>query len=87
MGGILTMMGERYLTCPMCGAKYDPTMYLACNTCPLKRGCELTCCPNCGYKTVYPGNSKLARLAERLLFKKQQDLTESADLDEHGSLQ
>ena len=46
----------------MCGGGFDPDQHLACQACPMNSGCDLVCCPNCGYQTVDPGRSKLVRL-------------------------
>lgn len=51
------------MQCAMCGQRYDPDQHLACQNCPMHAGCNLVCCPNCGYQTVDPGRSKLVRLA------------------------
>lgn len=50
------------IRCAMCGQLYDPDQHLACQTCPLHSGCNLVCCPSCGYQTVNPHRSKLVRL-------------------------
>lgn len=60
-------MTEPSLRCPLCGTVFDPTAQAACSSCPLKGGCTLVCCPNCGYTTVNPEESRLARWAERLI--------------------
>lgn len=43
----------------MCGTTYDPSTHPGCAQCPVHRGCELTCCPACGYSTVDPSRSTL----------------------------
>ncbi len=59
------------LQCPMCGTQFDPTGRDICGSCPLSGGCELVCCPNCGYSTVDPSRSGLARWASRLFGRRQ----------------
>lgn len=51
----------------MCGQRYDPDQNLACQTCPIQQGCNLVCCPSCGYQTVNPHRSKLVQLARLIL--------------------
>lgn len=53
------------IACPMCGYTYDPAGNTACQACPLNKGCQLVCCPNCGYETADPNRSSLARLVTR----------------------
>jgi hypothetical protein len=55
------------LTCPMCGTQFDPEQHRSCQACPLQRGCQLACCPNCGFEMVNVQKSALARLAARWL--------------------
>lgn len=62
-------MNKTLITCPMCGNRFDPSGHNACPSCPLQKGCQLVCCPSCGYETVDPSQSSLARLALRLLGK------------------
>ncbi len=61
---------ESLVTCPMCGYRYDPKEHTGCASCPLNRGCQLVCCPNCGFETVDPERSVLARFARRHLLRK-----------------
>ena len=51
------------IQCSMCGLSYDPDQHAACQNCPMHSGCNLVCCPKCGYQTVDPRRSKLVRLA------------------------
>ncbi len=55
------------VTCSMCGYRFDPQAHLACQSCPLNSGCQVVCCPSCGFQWVDPGGSTLVRLASRLL--------------------
>ena len=55
------------INCSMCGHTFDPLLHLACQNCPLKKGCNLVCCPQCGYEMVDVQQSKLARLAARFI--------------------
>lgn len=54
------------ITCSMCGHTFDPVMHRGCAACPLQSGCQLACCPKCGFETVDPNQSILARAAARL---------------------
>jgi len=55
------------ITCTMCGHRFDPAVHTACRSCPLQSGCQLACCPACGFEIVNPDRSRLARLAKRWL--------------------
>lgn len=57
-------MTTELITCMMCGHRFDPTAQMACIDCPLQKNCQLVCCPVCGYETVDPGKSYLARIAK-----------------------
>lgn len=57
------------LTCSMCGHRFDPAGHVACQSCPLQSGCQLVCCPACGFEMVNPDRSVAARWLKRL-FKK-----------------
>jgi len=54
---------DRLIACSMCGNHFDPTEHIVCNGCPLQKGCQLVCCPACGYETVDVRRSTLVRLA------------------------
>jgi len=56
-------MSPQDIQCSMCGQRFDPEQHLACRACPMHSGCNLVCCPACGYQTVDPGRSKIVRLA------------------------
>ena len=56
-------MSPQDIQCSMCGQRFDPELHLACQACLLHSGCNLVCCPACGYQTVDPGRSKMVRLA------------------------
>lgn len=56
-------MSPQDIQCSMCGQRFDPEQHLACRACPMHSGCNLVCCPACGYQTVDPGRSKMVRLA------------------------
>lgn len=55
------------LTCPLCGTQFDPDLHVNCQACPLQTGCQLACCPNCGFEMVNVQRSVVARLAARWL--------------------
>jgi hypothetical protein len=55
------------VTCSMCGYRFDPQAHLACQSCPVSRGCQVICCPSCGYQWADPRSSVLARFAARWL--------------------
>jgi hypothetical protein len=51
----------------MCGTLFDPGEHAACQSCPLVKGCNLVCCPVCGYETVDPERSRLVQALRMLL--------------------
>lgn len=53
------------ITCSMCGHRFDPAAHQTCQGCPLHKGCQLACCPACGFENVDVQRSGLARLAAR----------------------
>jgi len=55
------------IMCALCGHRFDPEEYTACEACPLQSGCQLVCCPVCGFETINVHESKLARFLARLL--------------------
>ena len=60
----------RTIRCAMCGHHFDPLENSACQSCPLKGGCQLVCCPACGYETVDIEQTRVAKFVSRLLNKK-----------------
>ncbi len=50
--------------CPLCGSRFTPGER-ACSACPLAGGCDIVCCPHCGY--TFPGSSRIATWIGRLL--------------------
>lgn len=69
-------MSSRDFRCSMCGGRFDPDQHLACQACPMNSGCDLVCCPHCGYQTVDPGRSKIVRLVR--LFSPLRSRSDSA---------
>jgi hypothetical protein len=59
-------MGD-LVNCSMCGYRFDPQAHLACQACPVNHGCQVVCCPSCGYQWADPHSSVLARFASRWL--------------------
>jgi hypothetical protein len=55
------------VACSMCGYRFDPQAHLACQACPVNQGCQVVCCPSCGYSWADPQSSVLARFAARWL--------------------
>lgn len=53
--------------CALCGFRYDPAAHGCRPSCPLSRGCNLSCCPNCGHGAVKEG--ALAQGVRKLLVK------------------
>lgn len=54
------------MRCALCGYAFD-SMALACHSsCPLSAGCNIVCCPNCGYQTVDERHSGTVNLLLKL---------------------
>ena len=80
------MNAKTILDCPMCGWKFDPDEHRACNACPVNHGCQLVCCPSCGYQTVDPQQSGLARFVSRWLPTRQNEKTMPINIEDSGSV-
>lgn len=62
------------MRCGFCGYEFDPQQAdTACPSCPLSGGCQLFCCPRCGYQI--PGESKLITWLKRLRRRLETTLT------------
>ena len=57
------------ITCPLCGYEFDEAALTCLAVCPLAavQGCNLLCCPNCGYQMVDERKSGMAQLLRRAL--------------------
>lgn len=54
------------MQCPLCSFEFEPRS--GCSTsCPFGSGCNLVCCPNCGYQGVDPERSRLAGWVQRAI--------------------
>jgi len=63
MDGVGNMSNPIILTCPLCGHDFEAGEQAACQACPMHKGCNLVCCPACGYQMVDERRSLMARLA------------------------
>lgn len=61
-------MDAHRITCGFCGQPFDPDEQDTCSACPLHTGCGLVRCPACGFETVDPRRSTLAKWARRWFF-------------------
>jgi predicted Zn-ribbon and HTH transcriptional regulator len=54
------------MKCSLCGYEFnkDQMEKTKCSACPEFMGCELLCCPNCGYRFVE--ESKIVNILRRL---------------------
>ncbi len=52
--------------CPLCGHRFKEDGAVGCKGCPLRGGCSMVRCPNCGYEFI-PDTRKsfLARWVKR----------------------
>jgi Fe2+ transport system protein FeoA len=71
----------RSMSCPLCGARFDPDTEIACGSCPMHGACTLACCPECGYTTVDIGSSRSAGLLAKLFPTRKQETIVAATLD------
>lgn len=55
--------------CPLCGFEFEPDRTGCSTSCPFGSGCNLVCCPSCGYQGVDESRSRLASWAGRLIAK------------------
>lgn len=69
MAQSVSLENPDWIECGICGLRFDPAAHIACAGCPIQKSCQLICCPRCGFETVDPGRSTLARLVNRLLPK------------------
>lgn len=53
--------------CALCGFVYEPEAH-SCASCPMARGCQVICCPRCGY--AIPKESSLVKLWRRVAKRK-----------------
>jgi Fe2+ transport system protein FeoA len=72
------LMNAGWIKCGLCGLEYDPAQNRMCASCPLQSGCEMACCPACGYQAVNVQRSVLARLAGSLFSPSTQGATRPA---------
>ena len=54
------------MICTLCGSEFDATAVACHAKCAMGSGCNLVCCPNCGFQTVDETKSRLAGLLRRL---------------------
>lgn len=54
------------MNCPLCGFEFEPDRSGCSTSCPFGSGCNLVCCPSCGYQGVDESRSRLASWAGRL---------------------
>ncbi len=82
----------RVIDCPICGNSFDPSSAaLSCQSCPINQGCQLVCCPRCGYSTVDPGRSRLLQLLLKIrglrsFFRRGGDRSTLAEASDRASM-
>ncbi|MEN6481871.1 MAG: hypothetical protein ABFD29_06820 [Anaerolineaceae bacterium] len=65
---------DNWITCTLCGTRFDPLTNPSCESCPLHTGCATACCPNCGATNINPSGSRLARWLEARIKGKNHEL-------------
>ncbi|HFB67715.1 MAG TPA: hypothetical protein ENJ66_02025 [Calditrichae bacterium] len=58
------------MKCPLCGYEFDHGNNSRCTTCPLNHGCQIVCCPNCGYEM--PPESRTVVFLKRVFSRKRE---------------
>lgn len=58
---------DTFITCSVCGFRFDPSRHAGCASCPMHEGCTTACCPNCGTTNINPQASGLARWIEKII--------------------
>lgn len=71
------------MVCSLCGHKFDPSDNQACSSCPLNKGCQLVCCPSCGYEMVDVQQSGTVRMVRRLFSRKGKKLGKAGEFSFH----
>jgi len=56
--------------CLLCGYVFEQGQK-SCAGCPMSRGCQSSCCPNCGY--ALPPESSLVKLWRKVKSKKKME--------------
>ena len=59
------------MNCPLCGAEYTYAEMACHSGCPFNKGCNILCCPHCGYE--YIEESYIVNLFRKIFGKKQTD--------------
>jgi Fe2+ transport system protein FeoA len=54
-------MSSTEFACPLCGFHFDPAGRGQCARCPLATGCQIICCPACGYQFTDPQSTLIGR--------------------------
>lgn len=60
------------LLCPLCGHRFEAAGAAGCEACPLSPGCQITCCPACGYSWVEPEQTVIGRWMSGWLARRRQ---------------
>ena len=59
------MTAEKPHQCPLCGFTFDATALTCHTSCPLSKGCNIVCCPNCGYQVPDEDRMRVAGSLKR----------------------
>jgi len=64
-------MSAPRLECPLCGVSFERGAGGACRACPMGAGCQMTCCPSCGYSWVDEEATPTGRFLRRWLLRRR----------------
>lgn len=64
-------MSDNMIECPFCGHRFNIVEESTCQSCPLKKNCNLVCCPVCGYQVVDLSISTIASLIGAWFFHRR----------------
>lgn len=54
------------MICPLCGFEFDERSPGCQTHCPMGEGCQMVCCPHCGYQGIDANRSIIVGWAQRL---------------------
>jgi len=67
---VINCIGDSVMIrCQLCGFQFEEGGQTICTSCPLNKGCELICCPNCGYQI--PPEPTVFKMFKRVFNKKE----------------
>jgi Fe2+ transport system protein FeoA len=59
----MAVKSEQFIDCAMCGQSFDALAHVACT---VHSGCNLVCCPHCGYSDINAQESRIAHFMSKI---------------------